>query len=508
MLISRLRRTLPATSRHARSSGWRAKKLWVGGSAILAACLLLYAAIFLLPRHLVAGSSLTRYQLLTARNDLRSTLLTALAGLTLFSGAAVGWAQLRLGRAQLSSQLEGARKQNELILEGQLTERLTRAVELLANGTLTARVGALYALERIALDSSKDCMPVLEILSTYLREWCPWPTPQAAADSSVPYARPNHQILAIRSPDAQAIVSAFCRRRQEHEEEGFLLRLSGIDLSGANLRNGKFQTCDLSDTCFHHANLVGTHLEFADLSRTILEGADLSGAFLQFANLRGADVHGASLAGAFLQGADLSEVIGLTEVQIKSALIDEATTLPWDAHRSDKGARRTLNSPGERFYKILSRSSGKALDVTAASHLNGALVQQFVSWNDSLTMAFAQHWRLLRATDSRPVTPEDTSKRIKIKITSRLNGKVIEPCRHGQDDGVGIQVWTDHGDAIQYWYMVPAPSGAPHAFCFLSAASGKYLDVRFYSKADGPVIQQWSSNGSRAQEWCLSPVVG
>ena len=70
-------------------------------------------------------------------------------------------------------------------------------------------------------------------------------------------------------------------------------RLSGADLSGANLSR---------------ANLFGANLSWANLSRADLRGADLSRADLRGADLSGADLRGADLSGADLRGHDVGSL--------------------------------------------------------------------------------------------------------------------------------------------------------------------------------------------------------
>jgi hypothetical protein len=88
---------------------------------------------------------------LEAQNDVRTTLLQALAGGVLVLGAYFTWRQLRVTR------------------EGQITDRYTKAVDQLGGQHLDVRVGGIYALERIARDSPPDRATLEEVLTAYLR---------------------------------------------------------------------------------------------------------------------------------------------------------------------------------------------------------------------------------------------------------------------------------------------------------------------------------------------------
>src|SRR5579872_7513033 len=54
--------------------------------------------------------------------------------------------------------------------QGQITERFTRAVDQLGSSEVDIRLGAIYALERIARESAVDHPPIVAILSGFVRE--------------------------------------------------------------------------------------------------------------------------------------------------------------------------------------------------------------------------------------------------------------------------------------------------------------------------------------------------
>ena len=70
--------------------------------------------------------------------------------------------------------------------------------------------------------------------------------------------------------------------------------------------------CDLRESDFRQAHLIGadfrgSDLRGADLREANLEGADLTGALLEGADLRGANLTNAELSGVDLRNADLRE---------------------------------------------------------------------------------------------------------------------------------------------------------------------------------------------------------
>lgn len=69
-----------------------------------------------------------------------------------------------------NQQAEAALKQSVTAFESLVTERFTRAVEQLGHEKSAVRLGAIYALERIAKDSARDRDTILETLTAYIRE--------------------------------------------------------------------------------------------------------------------------------------------------------------------------------------------------------------------------------------------------------------------------------------------------------------------------------------------------
>ena len=110
-------------------------------------------------------------------------------------------------------------------------------------------------------------------------------------------------------------------------------RLDGAHLSEATLKGANLRMASLKG-----ADLVGASLEGADLSEAKFDGANFRWARLENADLRWATLKGANLSKAMLvgvdlsntklEGVDLSEVYGLTRLQVSSACGDEHTRLP------------------------------------------------------------------------------------------------------------------------------------------------------------------------------------
>jgi hypothetical protein len=206
--------------------------------------------------------------LITAENNSRTTIAQILGGLVLLSGLYFTYRNLRVTE------------------DGKLTDRFSKAVELLGSDKLDVRLGGIYALERLAKDSPNDHWTIMEVLTAFVREHSP-----LAPSTTLPKTIPT---------DIQAILTVIKRRSANSEPDKIDLRKT--HLRGADLREASLFRADLRG-----ADLRGANLEGAILSGANLIGADLREASLFRANLRGADLSGANLEGANLRGAIINE---------------------------------------------------------------------------------------------------------------------------------------------------------------------------------------------------------
>jgi uncharacterized protein YjbI with pentapeptide repeats len=235
--------------------------------------------------------------LFQAENAARSTLALILGAAGLLLGLGVGWRRYEISR------------------ELKTHERFARAVEQLGSergdGSVRteARLGGIYALERLLLESEHEYWPIMEVFTAYVRENAPWKETGAAGPRVGPFTPPA---------DIQAILAVLGRRKSHGPSpERRLLDLRETDLRGANLSGGRLDgmtlagahlgKVDATRSIFTRANLREADLSRATLTEADLEGASLSRANLEGARLNGANLRGADLNGANLRGADLWE---------------------------------------------------------------------------------------------------------------------------------------------------------------------------------------------------------
>jgi Pentapeptide repeats (8 copies) len=247
----------------------------VGIAAVVLAAAIVWA-LFVpladwLARHDVgpAGPALLQ----TARDAARGRLLTLAAGL--FAAGALVFTALNFNLSR----------------EGQVTDRYTKAIEQLGSGKLDVRIGGIYALERIARDSTKDHPTVMEVLAAFIREHSreQWPPSDAGS--------PGQERLT--PPDVRAAVTVVSRRDAKRD-------ISPIDFTGANLADARLTGANLAGVNLGGANLAGANLADAVLTIVNLSGANLAGARLTGANLAGASLGSADLTRADLGGSVLT----------------------------------------------------------------------------------------------------------------------------------------------------------------------------------------------------------
>ena len=145
---------------------------------------------------------------------------------------------------------------------------------------------------------------------------------------------------------------------------------------------------------------------------------------------------------------------------------------------------------------ILSRSSGKVLDVPGFATADGVVIEQF-----QLNRGTNQQWLFFPSAINGNVN----------KIVSLSSGKVLDVPHSETADGVLIQQFTDNkGKGVnQQWRLVRVDGTADFVKIVSEVGSnGKVLDVPHSETADGVQIQQWTDNGSTNQQWRLIPVVG
>jgi hypothetical protein len=264
------------------------------------------------------------------RRDLVQGLASAGQALAVALTGAVGLGGLFFTWRNTNQARESTQRTLELTEQGQITDRFTRAIELLGatndghNGekprNIEQRMGAIYALEQIAGESEIHHDPIEAIMAAYIRQNAPL-VPEGQ-DS------PDQEKLGLghANLDIQATLDVIGRLAVglERWEKERIVRLEDTDLRNAVFLGGNFTKVWFRGADLRYAGIINP---------------DCRGSTFRFANLKGAVIHEktklaetdfyeAELEETSVAGVDLSETINLTQKQIDQALGDKITKLP------------------------------------------------------------------------------------------------------------------------------------------------------------------------------------
>jgi hypothetical protein len=257
-------------------------------------------------------SILQPQDLFKLQNEMRASLAQGLGAIVLIIGLLFTWRNLRITQ-------ETSEKNRVIAQEGQLTERFSKAIEQLGRDNMAIRLGGIYALERIARDSEKDYWPIIEVLTSYVREKAPCSDYQSVQENQEGSTK-----LSKPPADIQAILTIIGRRKKSFGNgENQSIDLHGTDLRGIILVGAHLEYADLSGANLEAANCQEAILTSINLKRAYLKKAVFSYARLDKADLSFSNLESAELLHAHLQGANLQESI-LVEASLDEANLELA----------------------------------------------------------------------------------------------------------------------------------------------------------------------------------------
>ncbi|MCI2421410.1 pentapeptide repeat-containing protein [Saccharopolyspora sp. K220] len=246
------------------------------------------------------------------QNNFRSVVLQAVGGMLVIIGAAATWRQVHVSR------------------EGQITERFTRAVDQIGSENVNIRIGGIFALERIARDSSADRSTIQFVLAAFIRNHAPWHAGMSDGPHHPSSTVEERPWLQIRAPDVQAAMITLGKRHTLRTAEQLYLSradLRGLQLSDGRLTNTQLRYSNLARSWLPGTRFDGSDMKSADLRRSYLKNASFMNVNLTNAHLTGADLRGANLTGAKLHGAHLHDAI-LDSAILAGAQCDATTVWP------------------------------------------------------------------------------------------------------------------------------------------------------------------------------------
>jgi len=240
-------------------------------------------------KELSATKLLSAKERLDSENALRTTLAQIIGGLVLLIGLYFTHRNVKI-----------AERNSEIARDGQLTDRYTKAIEQFASDQRSTRLGAIYALERIAAESPQDHWPIVEVFLAYVDE-------TSQIDREIAQVNTGYEDDdAEPTPEIRAILRALGRRSEEAVIQQ-KLALSNLDLRGLDIEGANFEGTILTACQLCNGNLSNSRLDFADLERANAYGCDLTGARLREANLHRVLANCANLSRVRAEGANLSQ---------------------------------------------------------------------------------------------------------------------------------------------------------------------------------------------------------
>lgn len=154
-----------------------------------------------------------------------------------------------------------------------------------------------------------------------------------------------------------------------------------------------------------------------------------------------------------------------------------ASALAWLQYTPSKSE----NIVSGQTYSIVSKSSGKVIDVAGGSLLQGADVLQWDNHN-----AANQRWI---------VTSLSGGSYSIINVNSNMS---LDLEGGGTNNGANVLQWGWNNGNNQKWNLQPDGNGY---YTIVSVASGKAIDIEAGSTANGGNIIQWTINGQDNQKW-------
>lgn len=157
-----------------------------------------------------------------------------------------------------------------------ITDRFSKAVEQL--GTENNRMvvlGGIYALSKIAQDSSDYHWIVMKVIASFIRskvlEFAPPNTTTSEKSESYPRVY----------PDVQEAITVIANRNYKQDARDEVLDLSGSLFVRANLLNANFRKINLKGVNFGHTDLKGVDFSGANLEQAVFYASDLRYAILK-----------------------------------------------------------------------------------------------------------------------------------------------------------------------------------------------------------------------------------
>jgi uncharacterized protein YjbI with pentapeptide repeats len=246
-------------------------------------------------------------------------------------------------------QANAASEQARVALENHITGIFSKSIELLglvrenqttdaSNTTIKrsmpnieARLGALYSLERLLLESEKDQRSILETLCAYVRENSPLEIPDDKTAASA-FRRNELAPTIPRRADVQAALTIIGRRPESVQlrakQDGWRLDLRNTNLIAYDLSELNYDRARFDNSLLNTANMIGSSFDYCLFERTFMRGAKMKGARFRSTNfadcdLTRAEIEATDFGCATFVDTDLREA-NVVSFNIKGANLENA----------------------------------------------------------------------------------------------------------------------------------------------------------------------------------------
>lgn len=364
--------------RQAFYSGKKLIRFILGGTITLCILVALFLVVWKLPQRQSSilkkrieaeeKTSVKREKLFELENKIRENYLKVIqsfGGLGFILTSYFAWKNLQAAEKNRELAEKTAETTRRLTVDKQITERISKAVELVSESEKPdARIGGIFLLERIALDSPKDKLTIIQFLTNYIRRF-------QKIDQDKKADKERFTAKNIPSDIQVALAVIGCINDKNFQGRG--TDLSSSDLKGAYLIQADLSKIDFNHSYLDFADLCEANLEKAILIRANLVSTDLIGSNLRAAKLSYANLKNACLNNADLTNADLSQST-LTSVTFMNTTLTNAILQDTELNEADfNGARLNgadLTRANLRYANLV--NSNLSLAVFRGADLEGA----------------------------------------------------------------------------------------------------------------------------------------
>jgi uncharacterized protein YjbI with pentapeptide repeats len=274
-------------------------------------------------------------EVIALRNEYWKILLQVIAGTIILIGLFFTYWKIRVSE------------------EGQITDRFTRAIEQLGSTKIEVRLGGIFSLERISIDSRKDRGTIMQILASFVRENSSnLKLDRIASRDTIQKKRPSNKTeeksnavspAKASSIDIQSALAVIGRRKRdkkyEHQIDLRYTDLRGFDFQAANFRNTLFWESNLQECNFLLADLREARLFRTNGQNSLFLKTDLRESTLGEGNFKLAKFWSANLEKANLSAANLQNALLMTcnlrRASMQRALMFEANLTGSDLTDAD-----------------------------------------------------------------------------------------------------------------------------------------------------------------------------